>query len=109
MSPTCISEVYQIFDEEHSMQGQHTNYSYHTEASMIKRGSGKDKITSYNVGSVLWRLFSTLEVVKYIRRITSVLWRIASVLWRLLNTVGDSFSTVGDSFITVEVVRYSGG
>ena len=36
----------------------------------------------YNVGSVLWRLFSTLEVVKYIGGITSVLW-------------GDSFSTVG--------------
>ena len=52
--------------------------------------------TPYNVGSVLWRLFSTLEVVQYIRGITSVLW-------------GDSFSTVGDSFSTVEVVQYSGG
>ena len=39
-------------------------------------------ITPYNVGSVLWRLFSTLEVVQYIGGITSVLW-------------GDSFSTVG--------------
>ena len=52
--------------------------------------------TPYNVGSVLWRLFSTLEVVQYIGGITSVLW-------------GDSFSTVGDSFSTVEVVQYSGG
>ena len=50
--------------------------------------------TPYNVGSVLWRLFSTLEVVQYIG--------IASVLWRL-------FSTVGDSFSTVEVVQYSEG
>ena len=38
--------------------------------------------TPYNVGSVLRRLFSTLEVVQYIGGITSVLW-------------GDSFSTVG--------------
>ena len=52
--------------------------------------------TPYNVGSVLWRLFSTFEVVQYIGGITSVLW-------------GDSFSTVGDSFSTVEVVQYSGG
>ena len=66
--------------------------------------------TPHNVGSVLWRLFSTLEVVQYIGGITSVLW-------------GDSFSTVevvqysggiasvlwGDSFSTVEVVQYSGG
>ena len=53
-------------------------------------------ITPYNIGSVLWRLFSTLEVVQYIGGITSVLW-------------GDSFSTVGNSFTTVEVVQYSGG
>ena len=52
--------------------------------------------TPYNVGSVLWRLFSTLEVVQYIGGITLVLWGIASVLW-------------GDSFSTVEVVQYSGG
>ena len=52
--------------------------------------------TPYNVDSVLWRLFSTLEVVQYIGGITSVLWGIASVLW-------------GDSFSTVEVVQYSGG
>ena len=52
--------------------------------------------TPHNVGSVLWRLFSTLEVVQYIGGITSVLWGIASVLW-------------GDSFSTVEVVQYSGG
>ena len=52
--------------------------------------------TPHNVGSVLWRLFSTLEVVQYIGGITSVLW-------------GDSFSTVGGSFSTVEVVQYSGG
>ena len=48
-----------------------------------------DLITPYNVGSVLWRLFSTLEVVQYIGGITSVLW--------------------GDSFSTVEVVQHSGG
>ena len=72
--------------------------------------------TPYNVGSVLWRLFSTLEVVQYIGGITSVLWGIASVLWgiasvlwRLFSTVGNSFSTVGDSLSTVEVVQYSGG
>ena len=83
-----------------------------------------DFITPYNVGSVLWRFFSTLEVVQYIGGITSVLWGdsfstvggsfstvevvqysggIASVLW------GDSFSTVGDSFSTVEGIQYSGG
>ena len=53
-------------------------------------------ITPHNVGSVLWRLFSTLEVVQYIGGITSVLW-------------GDSFSTVGGCFSAVEVVQYSGG
>ena len=69
--------------------------------------------TPYNVGSVLWRLFSTLEVVQYIGgitsvlwgdsistvgdsfRIASVLWGIASVLWRLFSTVGDNISTCG--------------
>ena len=56
----------------------------------------RNEFTPYNVGSVLWRLFSTLEVVQYIGGITSVLW-------------GDSFSTVGDSFSTVEVIQYSGG
>ena len=45
--------------------------------------------TPYNVGSVLRRLFSTLEVVQYIRGKTSVLW--------------------GDNFSTVEVPQYSGG
>ena len=44
--------------------------------------------TPYNVGSVLWRLFSTLEVVQYIGGITPVLWGEASVLWRLFSTVG---------------------
>ena len=59
-------------------------------------------ITPYNVGSVLWRLFSTLEVVQYIGG--------CSVHWGdNISTVGDSFSTVGDSFSTVEVVQYSGG
>ena len=53
-------------------------------------------LTPYNVGSVLWRLFSTLEVVQYIGGIALVLW-------------GDSFSTVGGSFSTAEVVQYSGG
>ena len=38
--------------------------------------------TPYNVGSVLWRLFSTLEVVQYIGGI-------ASVLWGLFSTVGE--------------------
>ena len=94
------------------------------------------RFTPY-VGSVLWRLFSTLEVLQYIGGITSVLWGdsfstvgdnfstvevvqysgeiasvlwgIASVLWRLFSIVGDSFSTVGDSISTVEVVQYSGG
>ena len=52
-------------------------------------------MTPYNVGSVLWRLFSILEVVQYIGG--------------YISTVGDSFSTVGDNFSTVEVVKYSGG
>ena len=43
--------------------------------------------TPYNVGSVHWRLFSTLEVVQYIGG--------CSVHW------GDNISTVGDSFSTV--------
>ena len=37
--------------------------------------------TPFNVGSVLWRLFSTMEVVQYIRG--------------YISTVGNSFSTVG--------------
>ena len=44
-------------------------------------------LTPYNVGSVLWRLFSTSR-----DNISTV--GDASVLWRLLSTVGDSFSTV---------------
>ena len=67
-------------------------------------------VTPYNVGSVLWRLFSTLEVVQYIGGITSVLWGDSfSSAGDSSSTVGDSFSTVGDSFSTVEVVQYSGG
>ena len=71
--------------------------------------------TPYNVDSVLWRLFSTLEVVQYIGGITSVLWGIASVLWGLFSTVevvqycGGCSVQWGDSFSTVEVVQYSGG
>ena len=87
--------------------------------------------TPYNIGSVLWRLFSTLEVVQYIGGITSVLWGDnlstvggslqycggslqycggCSVQWEdSFSTVGDSFSTVGGSFSTVEVAQYSGG
>ena len=42
------------------------------------------RFTPYNVGSVLWRLFSTLEVVQYI-------------------------STVGDNISTVEGIQYCGG
>ena len=54
------------------------------------RRSFQKKInTPYDVGSVLWRLFNTLEVVQYIGGITSVLW--------------------GDSFSTVEIAQYSGG
>ena len=73
-------------------------------------------ITPYNVGSVLWRLFSTLEVVQYIGGITSVLWGIASVLWgdsfstvEVVQYSGDNISTVGDSFSTVEGIQYIGG
>ena len=58
-------------------------------------------IKPYNVGSVLWRLFSTLEVIQYIGGYISTVGGqlqycggIASVLWRL--------------FSTVEVVQYSG-
>ena len=56
----------------------------------------------YNVSSVLWRLFSTLEVVQYIGGCS--VHRGDDI-----STVGDSFSTVGDTFSTVEVVQYSGG
>ena len=60
-----------------------------------------DIITPYNVGSVLWRLFSTLEVVQYIGG-CSVHRGIASVhRGDSFSTSGDSFSTVGDSFSTV--------
>ena len=52
--------------------------------------------TPHNVGSVLWRLFSTLKVVQCIGGDN-------------ISTVGNSFSTVGDSFSTVEAVQYSGG
>ena len=57
--------------------------------------------TPYNVSSVLWRLFSALEVAQYTGGITSVLSEIASVLWRLLSTVVDSLSTM-------EVAQYNG-
>ena len=76
---------------------------------LTRSSSPQGRSTPYNVGSVLWRLFSTLEVVQYIGGITSVLWGVLqycggwSVQW------GDSFRTVGDSFSTVEVVQYSGG
>ena len=73
-------------------------------------------VTPYNVGSVQWRLFSTLEAVQYIGGIASELCGIASVPWRLLSTVEDNistvwiisvlwriFSTVVDTFSTVGV------
>ena len=91
---------------------------------MIRKArSNRPTTTPYNVGSVLWRLFCTLEVVQYIGGITSVLWGdsfstvevvqysggiasvlwgIASVLWRLFSTVGHNISTVGDNISTVE-------
>ena len=47
------------------------------------------KITPYNVGSVLRRLFSTVGDS------ISTCGGIASVLRRLFSTVGDSISTVG--------------
>ena len=53
--------------------------------------------TPYNVGSVLWRLFSTLEVVQYIGGITSVQWGIASVLWGIASVLWRLFSAVGDN------------
>ena len=72
------------------------NYTKLGKFVLLKRFILKiDIFTPYNVGSVLWRLFSTLEVVQYIGGITSVLWGIASVLWRLFSTVGGCFSTVG--------------
>ena len=110
--------------------------------SVVKKPRGKNfwnfqftVIIPYNVGSVLWRLLSTLEVVQYMGDnistvgdsfstvevaqysggIASVLWGIDSVLWRLFSTVevvqymGDNISTVGDSFSTVEVAQYGGG
>ena len=83
------------------------------------------KTTPYNVGSVLWRLFSTLEVVQYIGGITSVhvgitsvLWGITSVLWRVFSTVegylqycgGITAVHVGGSFSTVGgYLQYCGG
>ena len=54
-----------------------------------KKKADRKLDTPYNVGSVLWRLFSTSGDNS--------------------STVGDSFSTVGDSFSIVEVVQYSGG
>ena len=95
------------------------------------------KITPYNVGSVLWRLFSTsggtisnvgdsfstVEVVQYSGRIHQYMRGDKSVLWRVFSTVegtfstvgetavyvGDNISTVGDSFSTVEGIQYIGG
>ena len=59
--------------------------------------------TPHNVGSVLWRLFSTLEVVQYCGGITSVLWGIASVLWGIASVLWGIASVLwGDSFSTVE-------
>ena len=54
--------------------------------------------------STVSRLFSTLEVVQYIRGITSVLWGITSVLWGITSVLWRLFSTVGDTFST-----YCGG
>ena len=67
----------------------------HELGSYFQEKKSKKGITPYNVGSVLWRLFSTLEVF--------------STSGDNISTVGDSFSTVGDSFSTVEVVQYSVG
>ena len=36
-------------------------------------------------------------------------YNVGSVLWRLFSTSGGYISTVGDSFSTVEVVQYSEG
>ena len=78
-----------------------SNCVYVINVAKCKFDPNETIITPHNVGSVLWRLFSTLEVVQYIggcsvhRGITSVLWGdsfstvgIASVLWRLFSTVG---------------------
>ena len=67
----------------------------HTMAKKMFPELRRDVITPYNVGSVLWRLFSTLEVVQYIGGITSVLWGIASVLWGIASVLWRLFSTVG--------------
>ena len=56
----------------------------------------KTRTTPYNIGSVLWRLFSRLDAVQHIGGDN-------------ISTVGDSFSTVADGFSTVEVVKYSEG
>ena len=104
----------------------------------FKFATANSNSTPYNVSSVLWRLFSTLEVVQYIGGITSVLRGIASVMWgdnistfREITSVlwrrhqyywgysvlwRDTFSTVrgitavhvGDSFSTVEGIQYIG-
>ena len=57
--------------------------------------------TPYNVGSVLWRLFSTLEVVQYIGGITSVLWGIASILWGIASVLWGIASLLWRLFSTV--------
>ena len=36
-------------------------------------------------------------------------YNVGSVLWRLFSTSGNNISTVGDNFSTVEVAQYSGG
>ena len=106
---------------------------------IISVATGKSyKITPYNVGSVLRRLFSTVEAVQYCGGIASVhvgdsistaeavqycggiasvLRGIASVLWRnSISTVeavqycgGIAAVHVGDSVSTVEAIEYCGG
>ena len=74
-------------------------------------------VTPYNVGSVLWRLFSTLEVVQYIGGCSVHRGDNISTVGDSFSTVGDNISTCGgitsvkwgDNISTVEGIQYSGG
>ena len=64
----------------------------------FKFPTANSNFAPYNVSSVLWRMFSTLEVAQYIGGITSIL------VGNIFSTVGDNSSTCGgDSFSTVRI------
>ena len=60
----------------------------------------------WGITSVLWKdNISTVEgYLQYMWGIASVLWGIPSVLWRLFSTVGDNISTVGIASVLWRVI-----